>query len=185
MQWFMVLLVSPITASFLLLSLVGGRNAFAGFSQFFSLFPGKLGSYLRMGFYPISMRYCSKDAFIGFGVLFSQVDTDIHEQVYIGPQCNIGSCSIGKNSLLGSAVHIMSGKAQHDFSDLNTPIKDQGGQLDKVCIGEDCWIGNGALIMANIGNQCVIAAGAVVISDIPDFSIVAGNPARVIKSRKS
>ena len=77
----------------------------------------------------------------------------------------------------------MSGKFQHDFSALETPIKDQGGMFHKISIGEDCWIGNGSLIMANIGKKCIIGAGSVVTKDIPDYSVVAGNPANILKSR--
>jgi acetyltransferase-like isoleucine patch superfamily enzyme len=86
--------------------------------------------------------------------------------------------------LLGSGVHILSGKQQHNFSDLQTPIRDQGGTFTPITIGEDTWIGNGAIVMANVGKKCVIAAGAVVTKDIPDFSIVGGNPATIIKMRK-
>jgi acetyltransferase-like isoleucine patch superfamily enzyme len=111
----------------------------------------------------------------------SQQDIEIDNGVYIGPQCNIGMCKIGQNTLLGSGVHIMSGKHQHSFSDMSKPIKDQGGKFTKVIIGENSWIGNGSMIMANVGNNCVVAAGSVVINDVEDFSIVAGNPAKVIK----
>jgi acetyltransferase-like isoleucine patch superfamily enzyme len=77
----------------------------------------------------------------------------------------------------------MSGKGQHNFGNLNLPIKDQGGVFAKISIGENCWIGNGAMIMADIGDGCIVGAGSVVINDIPAHSIVAGNPAKVIKSR--
>ena len=77
----------------------------------------------------------------------------------------------------------MSGKGQHDFSDLDVPIKEQGGTFEKIVIGQNCWVGNGAMIMANIGANCVVGAGSVVIDDIPENAIVAGNPARVIKVR--
>jgi len=127
------------------------------------------------------MSYCSADAVVSFLTLFSQHDTEISTGVYIGPQCNIGKCKIGQDTLLGSGVHIMSGKGQHNFDDLSKPIKHQGGSFEKITIGQDSWVGNGALIMANIGKHCVVAAGAVVINDVADYSIVAGNPAKVIK----
>jgi len=127
------------------------------------------------------MKTCGADAFISFLTLFSQRDTEISTGVYIGPQCNIGKCKIGQDTILGSGVHIMSGKGQHNFSDLSKPIKDQGGTFEKVTIGSGSWLGNGSLIMANIGNHCVVAAGAVVIENVADYSIVAGNPAKVIK----
>lgn len=129
------------------------------------------------------MTSCDKDCAISFGTIFSQVDTEIGKGVYIGPQCNIGKCRIENNCTLGSGVHIMSGKNQHHFEDLNTPIQEQGGSFEKVTIGEDTWIGNGSLIMANVGRKCIIGAGSVVTRDVDDFCIVAGNPAKVIKKR--
>jgi len=156
-----------------------------GFSQFLSLLPGKTGCFLRAGFYRFTLTHCHPNARISFLVLLSQQDTEFHEGCYVGPQCNIGRCSIGKNTLLGSGVNVMSGKKQHNFSDTNTPIKDQGGVFEKVTIGENCWLGNGALVMANIGDNSIVAAGSVVIDDVPAMSIVAGNPAKVIKSRHS
>jgi len=155
----------------------------SGYSQFLSLFPGQTGNYIRKSAYQFMLSHCDKNCIISFGTLFSQQDTEIHEGVYIGPQCNIGTCKIEKNCLLGSGVHIMSGKNQHNFSSLDIPIRDQGGIFQKVVIGEDTWIGNGALIMANVGKKCIIGSGAVVTNDIEDFSIVAGNPAKIVKKR--
>ncbi len=157
---------------------------FVPFSQLLSLLPGKLGSYCRIAFYRFAMTRCDTDCFIGFATIFSQADTEIGSGVYIGPQCNIGMCKIGDNTLIASGVHIMSGSGQHNFEDLETPIQQQGGVYSKVEIGEDSWIGNGALVMANIGKKCIIGAGSVVTKDIPDYSIAVGNPAKVIRSRK-
>ncbi len=159
-------------------------QAFTGFSQLLSLFPGISGSYLRVAFYHLTMQKCQKELFIGFGTLFSQYQTELFDGVYIGPQCNIGKCRIEKNCLLGSGVHVMSGKRQHNYTDIDIPIREQEGILKSITIGEDTWVGNGALIMANVGKKCIIGAGSVVINDIPDYSIVAGNPAKTIKSRK-
>lgn len=181
----MAIIISPITLLYWGLSIViKGDALFRSFAQLLSLIPGKTGSYLRTGFYRFSMSKCSPDAVVSFLTLFSQKDTQIHSGVYIGPQCNIGKCIIEQDVLLGSGVHIMSGKNQHDFSDLTTPVRDQGGNFSQVTIGENSWVGNGALIMANIGKHCVVAAGSVVINDIEDYSIVAGNPAKLIKKRQ-
>ncbi|MBR4263926.1 MAG: acyltransferase [Paludibacteraceae bacterium] len=51
-------------------------------------------------------------------------------------------------------------------------------------IGNDCLIGINSIIMpgVHIGNQVIIGGGAVVTKDVPDNSIVAGNPAKVIKT---
>lgn len=179
-----VLLISPVTLLYLLSKTVFAVNpTFHGFAQLMSLIPGKTGNYLRLGFYAFAMQRCDRDCVISFLVQFAQQDTEIHAGVYLGPQCNIGSCCINKNTLLGSGVHVMSGKNQHFFEDLSTPIKDQGGHFEKITIGEDCWIGNGALIMANVGNHCIIGAGSVVTEELPDYAIAAGNPAKIIKYR--
>lgn len=180
-----VLLTSPIILSFHLLTVFGRKDSLVGsFSQLLSLFPGQTGNYIRKAALAYILKHCDKDSLVSFGVLFSQQDTRIMEGVYLGPNCNIGKCTIEPNCLLGSNVHIMSGKKQHDFSNPDAAIKDQGGIFENVTIGEDTWIGNGALIMSNVGKKCVIGAGAVVTEDIPDYSIVAGNPAKVIKTRK-
>jgi acetyltransferase-like isoleucine patch superfamily enzyme len=52
-----------------------------------------------------------------------------------------------------------------------------------VRIGADCWIGGGAIIMADVGPNTIIGAGAVVTRAIPANVIAAGVPARVIKNR--
>lgn len=54
-----------------------------------------------------------------------------------------------------------------------------------VRIGNDVWVGLNALILSGvvIGNGAVIAAGAVVTKDVPPYTIVGGNPARVIRHR--
>ena len=159
-------------------------SMFTATSQLMSLLPGKSGSYARRCLYSKVISSCSLNCFIGFGTLLSQRDTEIDEGVYIGPQCNIGSCHIMKDTLLGSSVHILSGKNQHSFEDINTPIQQQGGTYSKIQVGEDTWIGNGAIVIANVGKKCIVAAGAVVTKDVPDYAIVAGNPAKIIKDRR-
>jgi acetyltransferase-like isoleucine patch superfamily enzyme len=183
-----IIIMSPLTLSYfalsvLLLSETKKDELFAAYSQFISLFPGKLGAFLRSGFYLFVMKSFDADVHTSFATLFSQLDTELASGVYIGPQCNIGKCKIAKDTLLGSGVHIMSGKEQHIFEDTQRPIRNQGGVYSKISIGENCWLGNGALIMANVGDNCIVAAGSVVIKDVPELSIVAGNPAKVIKTR--
>jgi acetyltransferase-like isoleucine patch superfamily enzyme len=173
----------PFTAIFIISPVSQKKSTFTALSQIFSLVPGQMGSYFRNALYSMIMTNCRNNGVIYFGTLFSDPDTEIYDNVYIGPQCNIGRSVIGKNTLIASGVHILSGKNQHAFSDLNTPIQQQGGHYQKITIGEDCWIGNTAVIMANVGNKAIVAAGAVVTKDVPDFAIVAGNPARILKYR--
>ena len=175
----------PLIALFWLTPPALKKSMFIGISQLISLLPGKAGSYFRNSFFNKTMTHCSNNGVIYFGTLFSDPDTEINDNVYIGPQCNIGRSLIGKDTLIASGVHILSGKNQHDFSDLNIPIQQQGGEYKKITIGEDCWIGNTAVIMANVGNKAIVAAGSIVISDVPEYAIVAGNPAKIIKIRNT
>lgn len=178
-----LILILPVYVAYRLLALIDQNDAFASCSQFMSLLPGKFGSYLRNSFYSLTMTKCEQGVVFSFGTLFSQRDTEIENGTYIGPQCNIGSCRIGKDCLLGSGVHILSGKNQHNIENTDIPIREQGGKLTKISIGQDTWIGNNAVVMADVGQKCVIAAGSVVVHTVADNMIVAGNPATVIKKR--
>jgi phosphonate metabolism protein (transferase hexapeptide repeat family) len=57
----------------------------------------------------------------------------------------------------------------------------------RVQIGHDVWIGHGAIVLPgrNVGTGAVVAAGAIVTKDVPAYTIVAGNPARVVRRRFS
>jgi acetyltransferase-like isoleucine patch superfamily enzyme len=75
----------------------------------------------------------------------------------------------------------LSGKGQHCFDNPNLPIREQGGSFEKVNIGENCWIGNSALIMANVQQHSVVAAGSVLTTDLTGNSVIAGNPAKKLR----
>lgn len=94
-----------------------------------------------------------------------------------------GAINIGDNTIFGPNVALHA--ENHNFDNINIPIKDQGATRKGINIGKDCWIGSGVIILdgVNIGDGCVIAAGAVVTKDVPDYSIVGGIPAKVIRYR--
>lgn len=95
-----------------------------------------------------------------------------------------GPVTIGDDTIFGPGVSIHA--ENHNFDDVETPIRMQGATRKGVNIGRDCWIGSGVKILdgVTIGDGCIIAAGAVVNKDIPEYSIAGGVPAKVIKSRK-
>jgi len=166
-----------------LLAIVAGVKAFEGFSQLYSLIPGIFGDYCRGTFYFLSLKKCSPDTRISFGTMFPTPNVEIGSFVYIGPNCIVSDSIIGDDVMLGSNVQVINGKLTHNFSDIETPIRLQGGAKGVVRIGQDTWVGNSTVIMADLGKKCVIGAGAVVTKPIEDYSVAVGNPARVVKKR--
>ena len=84
-------------------------------------------------------------------------------------------------------LHTRSNQRMGAYRDISS-IQERRGSKEyayPVTIGEDCWIGGGAIICpgVTIGNRCVIGAGSVVTKDIPDDSVAVGNPARVVRKQ--
>jgi acetyltransferase-like isoleucine patch superfamily enzyme len=180
--------ISPLLAMYYMHFCLARRRrdeAIQGYSQFFALIPGAAGVILRRAFYSVVLDRCGKDCSLGFGTLVVTPHVRIGEGTYIGVYCNISHCAIGSDVLIGSYVELIAGKHIHDFTRLDVPIRHQGGTITPLVIGEDVWIGNGALVLANVGAHAVIAAGAVVVHDVEPYSIVGGNPARVLATRES
>ena len=104
------------------------------------------------------------------------------DHLYMNFNCcilDVMPVSLGNNVMLGPNVQIYT--ATHP---LEAKQRNSGREYAKpVNIGNDVWIGGGAIICpgVSIGNGSVIGAGAVVSRDIPDNVFAAGNPAKVIK----
>lgn len=93
----------------------------------------------------------------------------------------IGPVKIGSNVNLAQGITVTA--LNHNYSDTNKRIDEQGVSTNGVTIEDDVWIGANAVILpgVTIGRHCVVAAGAVVTKDVPPHSLVAGVPAKVIK----
>ncbi len=103
--------------------------------------------------------------------------------------CNIrasgGNLRIGSHCLIGQHVSIIT--ANHEYKkELLIRDNDWDETKNWIEIGDDVWIGCGAIILSGvkIGQGSVVAAGAVVIKDVPPYSVVWGVPARVLKRRE-
>jgi acetyltransferase-like isoleucine patch superfamily enzyme len=96
-----------------------------------------------------------------------------------------GGVTIGDDCLLGPNVVVIS--ENHDSSSTHIPIRQQGSIRAPIEIGNDCWIGAGAVILAGVtlGKGVIVGAGAVVTRDVPPLAVVAGVPARVISYREA
>ena len=95
-----------------------------------------------------------------------------------------GGIQIGSNVVMGQYISFHS--ENHCFDDLDRPIRTQGVVRRGIVIEEDCWIGAKVTFLdgSHVGKGSIIAAGAVVRGNIPPYSIAAGVPAAIIRSRK-
>jgi phosphonate metabolism protein (transferase hexapeptide repeat family) len=121
---------------------------------------------------------------------------------YLGENCDVADAVIGKFTAIANAVrigapnHPMDRPSQHRFTYCPeyyevSATRDRDFFADrraaKVTIGNDCWIGHGAIILPSVtvGDGAVIAAGAVVSRSVAPYTIVGGVPARQIRKRFS
>ncbi len=107
---------------------------------------------------------------------------------YCGSRCIFGvneRVEIGDNVMLASHVTIRD--TDHAFGDTDIPMLQQGIETAPVRIGNNVWIGHGAIILkgVNIADGVVVAAGSVVTRDVGINEIVGGVPARLLKRRDS
>lgn len=122
-------------------------------------------------------------------------DESLSPAIVIGRGCKIGRRSmisannlvcLEEDVLLAPGVLLMD--HSHRYSNHTAPIHSQGVTTGgAIRVGRNCWLGYNAAIVCSgrelcIGENCVVGANAVVTHSIPPYSVVAGNPAKVIRS---
>ncbi len=120
--------------------------------------------------------------------------------IYFGNNCEVNmNCTflddniirIGDNALIAPNVQIYTAFHPTNAADRFGASKEDGSfefcktQTAPVIIGNNVWIGGGAIILpgVTIGNNVVIGAGSVVTKDIPDHTIAYGNPCRAVRKK--
>lgn len=111
----------------------------------------------------------------------------------------VGSVLIGSNSLIGIgtviigpvtigssviiAQYVVLSGLNHSYEDIQRPIRDQPVTTRPIVIGDGCWIGANVTVTAGVtvGRHSVLAGGSVVTRDVEPYTVVGGNPARVLK----
>lgn len=97
----------------------------------------------------------------------------------------LGGIEIGEGCAISSGVAIYSVTNQFNLKP-DAPILSNPVRYERVLIGDDVWIGAGAVILpgVRVGHHAVIGAGSVVTRDIPDWQVVAGTPAKPLRDRR-
>ncbi len=153
----------------------------------FRVVANSLRSFIR---FKIFQRWIKVNGFtrIHHTVILNSLNHDIiiGNYVQLGPHCLV-SCDIHFGNYVLCAGHVsFIGKSEHSYNICESTIWDSPRGIDKpTIIGNDVWIGHGAIILGGvkIGDGSIIAAGSVVTHDVLPCTIVGGNPAKYIKNR--
>lgn len=110
----------------------------------------------------------------------------IGDRTTFGNDCYFGAAGgieIGDDVVAGQFIRFHS--ENHNYNDLETLIRMQGVTHKGIVIGNNCWIGAGAVFLdgAKLGNGCVVGANSVITKEFPDNCVIAGIPAKIIKIR--
>lgn len=114
---------------------------------------------------------------------------DFGDKLVIGKFCSIAS---GTQFIMGSANHRVSSVTTYPFNvfggewEANTPHHlSQLPFKGDIIVGNDVWFGRECIIMPGIkiGDGAMIATRSVVTKDVPNYTVVGGNPAKIIKKR--
>ncbi len=110
------------------------------------------------------------------------------DRVQIGSSCSMGAgpggLTIGDDVLISSNCTILTTSYVYDRLDL--PLPKQGTTSKGVRIGHRVWLGSNSVVLdgSDIGDNVIVSAGSVVSGRIPPNSVVLGNPAKVIFTRR-
>lgn len=133
----------------------------------------------------VIMNYCDLNkVVVGKGTYGEIHITDwspLETKLYIGSYCSIAP---GVQFLLGGE-HQITSISTYPFKVHKFGYEREAGSKGNIVVKDDVWIGTNAIICSGItiGQGAIIAAGAVVTKDVEPYSIVGGNPAKIIKYR--
>ena len=156
-------------------------------------------------------KKCGFPGYIGkpiFLMGLNKVNVGSRVRIFPGLRLEVhegGTLNIGGNVSIGQNLHMTSGKKigigsgsvitanvvitdiDHEYKQVGKPVLEQGLLLSETVIGENCFIGSGAIIQAGtvLGDHCVVGANSVVHGSFLSGSVIVGAPARVMKQYRN
>lgn len=124
------------------------------------------------------------DCIVAADALLRQAAVTMGDNCSINPMAYLqGEIQLGDNVRIAPRANLIA--ENHAHGDIFLPITRQGLTAEGITVGDDVWIGAQAIVLdgIHVGAHSIVAAGAVVTKDVPEYSIVGGNPARVLKNR--
>lgn len=134
--------------------------------------------------------HCGRGTF-----LWARNRLEIGDNFYLGKYSSIETdCIIGDNVIIANHVGIV-GRYDHNYQQVGVPVRlamqmhdadyDWKGKDELTVIGNDVWIGYGAIVMSgvHVADGCIIASGAVVTKDTEPYTIYGGVPAKKLSDR--
>ncbi len=163
----------------------GSESVFGFWTNVVALLPGLPGMFLRRAFYRLTLDSCSPHCALGFGMIFTHRRVVVEDRAYVGPYSLVGSARLCQGCLIGSRVSLLSGPLLHTMDEEGRWLPADLSKLQQIKIGENAWIGEGAIVMVNIGAGALVGSGAVVSTRVRPGIVVAGNPARFVRRLQS
>lgn len=158
-------------------------TTFTAPSQWLSYLPGYSGILLRRVWYRSTLRRCGSNLTVDWLAVIRTRETEIGDRCTLGVGNWVGWVRLGDDVMTGSHVIFVSGARQHGFDDISRPMRQQHGRKRQLTIGDDVWIGAQTVVMADVSSGTVIGAGSIVTRQHSALSVIAGNPARVLRKR--
>ena len=147
---------------------------------------GKFGKYVRYHICKGIFKKCGKNVNVERLATFGNgFNIEIGDNSGIGiNSCIPNDTIIGNDVMMGPNTYIL--VHNHAFDRTDITMREQGfAKRKRTIIEDDCWIGRDVLMTPGrtIKKGSIIAAGCVLTKDFPEYSIVGGNPAKLIRSR--
>lgn len=131
-------------------------------------------------------KKCGKHVNVEHGASFSRgFDIELGDYSGIGINCYVpDNIIIGKDVMMGPKCFILD--RNHKVDRVDVPMRGRGFVFKQTIIEDDVWIGRQCIFTPGrtVRKGTIIAAGTVLSKDFPEYSIVGGNPSKLIRNRK-